>query len=370
MLTTQKIPLLELRGTPRQCGRIHGETLRSLIAEFLATSYEVHRVNMPMVASREALVDFSRRNLGFLRRYSPDLLEEMEGIAEGAGQAFDDILFLNSFLELEDLRAPSLGGKILDGNLWGCTTFNVLPSASGDGNSYIGQTFDMEQYYTKFNCLLRIQQGDGLISLVYSLAGILGLNGMNSAGIGMVINKLVANDAREGVIYPFIIRKSLAQTRVGDAFGATVFAERASGMNYQIASTDGVAFCIETSATWYDLLPFEDAIAHTNHYLSPLMRRYETPKWLSHGGSYVRHQVMSRNLKQECGKLVPGKLQELTQDHTNSPRSICAHGFEGQDEYNAFGSISACVMDLAEQTLWFSNGNPCCQEYLPYSIRI
>ncbi|MBP2665938.1 MAG: hypothetical protein H6Q76_918 [Firmicutes bacterium] len=368
MPAKQEIPLLELKGSPRQRGHIHGEALRSLIAEFLSTSYEVHRANMPMVASREALVDFSRRNLGFLKRYSPDLLDEMEGIAEGAGQTFDDILFLNSFLEMEDLRAPSVGGRILDGNLWGCTTFNVLPAASGDGNSYIGQTFDMELYYTKFNCMFRIHSDDGPTALVYSLAGILGLNGMNSAGIGMVINKLVATDAREGVIYPFIIRKSLAQTRIGDAFGATVFAERASGMNYQLASTDGVAFCIETSATWYDLLPFEDAIAHTNHYLSPLMRRYETPKWLSHGGSYVRHQVMSRNLKRECGHLTPATLKALTQDHTNSPRSVCAHGFDGQDEYNAFGSISACVMDLTGQTLWFSNGNPCCHDYVPYSI--
>ena len=368
MPATQKIPLLELAGSPRQRGYIHGETLRSLIGEFLATSYEVHRVNMPMVASREALLAFCRRNLGFLKRYSPDLLEEMEGIAEGAGQSFDDILFLNSFLEMEDLRAPSLGGKILDGNLWGCTTFNVLPAGSGDGNSYIGQTFDMEMYYNKFNCMMRILPDNGPASLVYSLAGILGLNGMNSAGIGMVINKLVANDAREGVVYPFIIRQALAQTRVGDAFGAAVFAERASGMLYQIASTDGVAFCIETSATWYDLLPFENAIAHTNHYLSPLMRRYETPKWLSHGGSYVRHQVMSRNLKQECGHLTPETLKTLTQNHANFPRSVCAHGFDGQDEYNAFGSISACIMDLAGQTLWFSNGNPCCHAYVPYSI--
>lgn len=368
MSVQQELPLLELTGSPRQRGHIHGEALRSLIAEFITTSYEVHRVNMPLSSSREALVNFCRRKLGFLKRYSPELLEEMAGIAEGAEQSLDDILFLNSFLEMEDLRAPALGGKILDGNLWGCTTFNVLPCASSDGNSYLGQTFDMEQYYTKFNCLLRIQPDEGPASLIYSLAGILGLNGMNSAGIGLVINKLVATDARDGVIYPFIVRKALAQNRVGDAFGAAVFAERASAMNYQIASTDGVAFCVETSATWYDLLPFDDCIAHTNHYLSPLMRRYETPKWLSHGGSYVRHQVMSRNLKREHGHLNPETLKGLTQDHTNLPRSICAHGFDGQDEFNAFATISACIMDLSNQTLWFCNGNPCCHDYVSYSI--
>lgn len=365
---TKEIPVLELTGTPRQRGHIHGETLRSLIAEFVATAYEVHRANMPMLAPRETLLQFCRRNLGFLQRYSPELLEELGGIAEGSGQSFDDLLFLNSFLEMEDLRAPALGGKILDGNLWGCTTFNVLPPASGDGRSYLGQTFDMELYYNKFNCLLRIQQENGPAALVYSLAGILGLNGLNSAGIGLVINKLVATDAREGVIYPFLVRKALAQSRIGDAFGAVVFAERASGMNYQLASVDHVAFCIETSATYYDLLPFDDSITHTNHYLSPLMRRYETPKWLSHGGSYVRHQVMARSLKQEQGRLTPDTLKKLTQDHTNYPRCICAHGFDGQNEYDSFGSISACVMDLSAQRLWFRNGNPCAGEYIPYSV--
>lgn len=358
-----EVKVLELAGTPYEIGSQHGEALRGQIREFFATAYEVHAANLPMVAGEEALLRFCRRSQGFFANYAPDLVDELRGIADGAGLTFDQIVYLNSFLEMEDLRAPGLGGRILDGNLWGCSTFNILPAASTDGKSYIGQTFDMEQFYAKFNVLLRIKPSQGPACLVYSLAGLLGLNGFNERGVALVINKIVANDAREGVIYPLVVRKALAQERIGDALGAVIFAPRASGVNYQLASDCGVAFCAETSATYYELLPFDGAIGHTNHYLSPAMRRFETPKWLSHGGSYVRHQVLARRLREGEGAIDAAWLKALTIDHTNYPRCICAHGMPGLGECESFQTIAAVVIDPAARSMWFCHENPCRNEY-------
>lgn len=355
--------VLDLAGSPYEIGSQHGEALREPIREFLATAYEVHVANMPMAAGEQALLNFCRRNQGFFANYAPELADELLGIADGAGLTYDQLVYLNSFLEMEDLRAPGLGGRILDGNLWGCSTFNVLPAAAADGKSYLGQTFDMEQFYAKFNVLLRIRPSNGPACLVYSLAGLLGLNGFNERGVALVINKIVANDAREGVIYPLVVRKALAQERIGDALGAVIFAPRASGVNYQLSSDGGVAFCAETSATYYELLPFEGAIGHTNHYLSPAMRRYETPRWLSHGGSYVRQQVLARRLRTGEGAIDAAWLKTLTTDHTNYPRCICAHGMTGLDECESFQTIAAMIIDPAARHMWFCHENPCRNKY-------
>jgi len=220
----------------------------------------------------------------------------------------------------------------------------------------------MEKFYEKFLCLLRITPENGPAQLVVSFAGILGLNGLNSAGVGAVINKVTATDARPGVVYPFIMRKALMSERIGDALGAAIFSPRAGGINYQFAGS-GVAFCAETSAACYQLLDIDGSMAHTNHFVGRDMRRFETPNWLSHGGSMVRKQVADAFLKKHRGALNPDRLKELTRDHTNHPRCICAHGFPGEDPKTAFHTVFAVIMDPEAGWLELCPGNPCENTY-------
>lgn len=362
------IPILNLEGTPYEIGLAHGRALKQPIREFVATVSTVHQANNAHLKVEQAsLTAFCMRNQGYLERFSSELMQELRGIADGAGVGMDVILYLNAFLELEDLRSPNLGGRILPDALWGCTTFNVTADASADHCAYIGQTFDMEAYYRKFLVLLRITPPEGPRMLVVSLAGVLGLVGLNTAGVAAVINKIVATDARPGVIFPFIMRKALATERIGDALGAVLFSPRAAGMNYQLAGA-GTAFCAETSARCYHLLPVDDAMAHTNHYIGDSMRRFETPNWLSHGGSMVRKQVADGFLKKHAGDLTPDLLKELTRDHTNHPRCICAHGFQGEAETTAFHTIFAVIMDPADGWMEICPGNPCRNQYRRYRL--
>lgn len=362
------IPILELEGTPHERGLAHGRAFKEQIREFADSVVGVHQANNSYLkVKHQSLQGFCMNNLGFLEKFSPDLLDEMHGIAEGAGLGFEEILLLNCFLELEDLRAPGLGGKILPDSLWGCTSFNIPPEVSENGTAYIGQTFDMEQYYQKYLILLRIKSADGPDALVLSLAGVLALNGINEAGIGMVINKVTATDARPGVIYPFIVRQALGCERIGDALGTVIFTPRATGITYQLCAKD-VAFCAETSATRYELLNCDNGLTHTNHYVGGEMLQFETPHWLSHGGSMVRKQVADKFLKQWQGRLGPEALQQLMQDHTNHPRCICAHGFPGESEQTAFHTIFGVVMSPEEHWLEVCPGNPCQHAFVRYAL--
>jgi isopenicillin-N N-acyltransferase-like protein len=365
---SQTIPVIELSGPPYERGLRHGRAMKDAIADFVASIAAVHTANNAYLrAEHQSLTNFCLRNLGFLENFSPDLVEEMRGIADGAGLPFAEILHLNCFLELEDLRAPGLGGRALPDALWGCTTINVMADAAADGRPCLAQTYDMEKHYEKYLCLLRITPEKGPRALAVSFAGILGLNGVNSAGVGLVINKVAATDARPGVIYPFIARKALAAERIGDALGAVIFSPRATGITYQLSGA-GVAFCAETSATRYDLSPIDGSRAHTNHYLSERMRAFETPGWLSHGGSMVRVQVAQAFLDARRGRLDPEAIKELTRNHVNHPRCICAHGFPGEDEKTAFHTVFAVVMDPAAGWLDLCGGNPCENPYRRFEL--
>jgi len=365
---SESIPVIDLAGSPLEIGLGHGEALREPIREFAASVLEVHQANNPFLkAEKGQLAGFCQRNLGFLEKFSPALVEEMRGVARGADVPFGDVLLLNCFLELEDLRAPGLGGKALPDALWGCTTFNVTGQASADGQALIGQTYDMEAYYQRFLRVLRIRPAQGPAQLLITFAGILGLNGLNAAGVGAVINKVAATDARPGVIYPFVMRKALASERIGDALGAVIFSPRATGITYQLAGA-GVAFCAETSAQAYELLEINGAIAHTNHYVGSTMRRFETPGWLSHGGSMVRSQVANAWLAANRGRITPEKLMELTRDHTNHPRCICAHGFPGEPGTTAFQTVFGVVMDPERGQFDACPGNPCRNPYARYGL--
>ena len=101
-MKTSEIPIIELSGTPRERGRLYGETAKPLIAQVL----EAWRENLATFIQGHAnakhqhpdayLDDFFSQTsfMHSIQRWAPALLEEVQGIAEGAGQDFQNILGL------------------------------------------------------------------------------------------------------------------------------------------------------------------------------------------------------------------------------------------------------------------------------------
>ena len=57
----------------------------------------------------------------FIRDYYPEALEEIAGVAEGAGLSYEDVLTINCRSEILFAKPD------------GCTTFGILPEQSCDG---------------------------------------------------------------------------------------------------------------------------------------------------------------------------------------------------------------------------------------------
>ena len=113
MKQKSKIRVLTLEGPPKERGRIHGENLRPLILEILER-YKYY-LRFYFQKDPDPLIDSFLSSTNFLsaaKKWSPHLLKEMEGIAEGVGVDFKEIFYINSFsLSISGFKIPCFRAK-------------------------------------------------------------------------------------------------------------------------------------------------------------------------------------------------------------------------------------------------------------------
>jgi isopenicillin-N N-acyltransferase-like protein len=345
------MPLKEiaLEGTPYERGLAHGAEFKQEI--LMATQSE--RETLRYRASDQLLENMLEACLTYLNVYAPDLIEEVRGIADSVSVPFEDVLLLNYTLEFTDLFSDTLYESLT--HSLGCTSFAVRTER---GEVFIGQNYDWRLYPI---VILYIKASGIPDILCITIPGMVGCAGVNAAGLGVVINKLTPRDSRLGVAYPFVLRKVLEADNVTSALASITSAHRASGLCYIVANTGGDIFCLETTATDFEvILPSGSHICHTNHYLHPRLIGYDGRVADARAmNSYVRLQRMNRLLN-ECGDSIEvGVLKGFLSDHMGFPESICSHP---RVEVEA-GTIASVVMEMNAQTMWVANGNPCKNEF-------
>ncbi len=179
------------------------------------------------------LLAFSGKHGPYVKQNAPDLYEEKEGIAEGAEIAFDKVPFINCFDEgVDSLRLPELAAQLTGQPLLprviplqGCTSFAAFGEATADGKVYIGQGYDVGTRYFEPVVLRVGPWSDQPEQLIYSHAGVLGVSGINAAGLAIVENTLKPSDQRPGIPFPVLVRKALQQTILSDSLGAIIMAQ-------------------------------------------------------------------------------------------------------------------------------------------------
>jgi isopenicillin-N N-acyltransferase-like protein len=365
-----KLAIITLTGSPQERGYQHGKNLQDGIHRFYEAWTELLERESPFKLTKEVLLTFARKSEPFIKQYAPDIYEEMRGIADGAEIDFDKILFINCFDEGYGAIIPSKPATgmarppLLDTLLGGCTSFAAFGKATRDGKVYIGQNYD----YSALNCepiVFRIKaEGDEPEQLVYSHAGVVSVDGINSAGIAIVENTLVPSDQRLGVPYPVVVRKALQQTRLSDCTGAIITATRLSGHNY-IIGTPYTAVDIETSATNYDFQYLENGIwGHANHYQSPALKHLDLlPELLP--DTLVRSGRMAQLLNYKFGEIDLEIIKEIMSDHADYPVGICRHEDQNHPE---LGTLSTIIYRPEDRLMLVTHGNPCRSPFQEFTI--
>lgn len=209
-----EFPLIEVKGTAYEMGRQHGEQAGDLVRKYLLL------IERLAGKPRDILCRNAERFLEVIERLSPKYVEEVRGLAEGAGISFAEAL-------LCQVRTQALyGGEA------GCTAFALRGEATLDGLILIGQNQEFEPEFAEVATLLRVCPTDGRPrALMITFAGQLGYSGINEFGVAHFANSLFNCNLRLGVP-PYPMKRAILEQRsVAEAIAlldATTPARRAT----------------------------------------------------------------------------------------------------------------------------------------------
>ena len=278
-MKTSDLPVIELSGTPRERGRTHGEAVKPLIANLvnrwrddLGSFYKGDSSGKKEDPDKYLATFFKETNyIKAIKQWAPDLLDEVQGIAEGAEQDFHDILGL----QLVDEEWVFGLRRRLNKPTTKCTAFGV-PNQD-KGVSFAGQNLDAPSWIEGGQVLLRLAATEGCPeTLIFTMAGNIGINGLNARGLGITVNTLAQlNYSVEGLPVGFIVRSLLKENSIDQAEEFLRAIKHASGQNY-ILSSSGDMRCFEccaTSVARYAPKQNRGRVFHSNH---PLINRDES----------------------------------------------------------------------------------------------
>jgi isopenicillin-N N-acyltransferase-like protein len=321
-MTYAPFPLIDLSGSPRERGRIHGQAAADRLRRGIrmySESLLKNGVDWPELACRaEAMVPA-------IETFDPSYIEEMRGIAEGSGEPFAGVVLMNARTEMVvAARKQQERQQVPDG----CTAALALPSASADGVLLHGQNWDWRAECAETGVVLRIRRDDGPDILTFTEAGGLARSGLNSAGIGLTANALECDRDYQrgpGVPLPFIRRKVLESAYLAQAVHTIVATPKLGSNHMAVSHCDGEAFgfeCAPDETFW--LAPEDGLYVHANHWIAPSARAKVKDTGLAETPcSIYRDKRVCAQLAPNRGKLSLDDFRQAFFDDWGSPWSVC-----------------------------------------------
>lgn len=294
-MTSKPLRLLELMGDDHLgVGHQHGETFRREIQEIAEIRLE-RMCAISLFKRPKDVFELAETHLPIMQDFDVDLFLELRGISEASNVSLERLVILNHYTDMRDI-VPGTGffvKKDDDGDESGGCSIIYSPTNNGP---ILGQTWDIHGSAEPYTIMIRRND-----SLLFSIAGCLGMTGMNGHGVAVAINNLTSTDAKIGVLWPALIRKTLTHTKAKSAVDEIMAAPLGSGRHFAVADRKEF-FSIETSATKKKIVwnKPDELYFHTNHCLDEEMRKTHiirkdsTTHWRYQKlDEVVRHQDLS-----------------------------------------------------------------------------
>jgi isopenicillin-N N-acyltransferase like protein len=358
---TSPFPVLEIEGTPHECGVSHGEQA----ADRVARTLEIYLPAFTRQAklSLNEIRERAQQYAGAIKALDADIMAELEGIAAGSRQRVEDIVAVNCRTE------------ILYGSLSGtkpateCTTIVALPEATRDGGILVGKNWDWRNACVDAVVVLKIRQnGKPALTLIVE-AGMVGRDAFNEDGIVICGNLLVSNDDKGQIGVPIpILRRRIAQSRhYYEAIDMLVRSPRGASGNYIIAHRDGVAINFEVSPEKaFPVYPERGLLTHSNHFQSQVAQATGVAKYYT-GDSLYRDFRARQLLEPKIGSITVDDIKATLRDHFGFPRAICRHPHEYPGQEPTM-TISSQIFDPQNGVVHIAAGQPCQSEYVTVTL--
>jgi len=350
-----QFPHHRLQGTPREVGRQHGEALRSMIRAHLELIYTqgAQRSNLAPETGRRWALAFGP----MIGEAAPHFLEEIEGVAEGAGIERAEALLLQ--VRQEVAHVARFGAVDLE-----CTSFAVSGPYTRAGTTFAGQNADLAGGIEAFSAVLTFAVTGKPAVMMLVPAGQISYLGISSEGLSADANFLRSAGWRTGFPRYLLTRLAIEQPTLKAAVDAALTPRRASSRNLLLADRTGAMVDIETTAQEHGLAWGNGCLVHANHHVLPGMAGHETATAEELHNSGCRQDRIAALMEEHRGRIDATVLKTVLRDHANRPHSICAH--PGERVSYSFASI---VSDLEAGAMEVAVGPPCEHDYVRYEVR-
>jgi isopenicillin-N N-acyltransferase-like protein len=349
----RRVKKVEVSGTPYEMGFQYGSACPEIGKMFDMTCKALE-------LERDAAISLTPKYIPFIEAYSPDIADEMKGMAEGAKVDLREIVFLNIWYELSSR------------GLMGCTSFAASGEATSNGELIIGQNLDMIPAWEEMLVLLRMKPTKGPNVLAVTIAGLLGLLSLNSAGLALDGNMLAHRDFMgfsEGVPHMVWVRKAQSSENIGKAIGAIATAKKTGcAVNTLLGSQEGDIVDIEVTPDDLGFLyPQKGWIVHSNHFYTERFKNRDLMGTI-YPDSYVRSHRLATLMERHRSKLSVDIMKKLLSDHNNYPDSICRHVDSETPLKLQMKTVASLISYPKEQKMYLAHGNPCENEYIEYKL--
>ncbi|KAL1741718.1 acyl-coenzyme A:6-aminopenicillanic acid acyl-transferase-domain-containing protein [Schizophyllum fasciatum] len=334
-------------GSPRELGLAHGRTAASRVASCVA----FYRAFF----ERSAQLDWERvceeaaRFLPYLEAEWAPYVEEMKGLAEGAGQPFLSILALN-------VRTEIAYGMEKQKETDGCTALSYF----GNGAAYLAQNWDWLPAQKTNLIACNITQPDKPAISMVTEAGIIGKIGLNERGVGVTLNAIRATGVRFDALPTHLALRAALESESGAAAVARLEAAGvAAACHITIADGSGPAVGLECSKA--DVVRIEHnggpgCVVHTNHFLIPHKGLDDLCiLWKDSVPRLDRIKVLIDQAKAK-GEVKMEDIESMLEDEDGFPTSICRE-VDSKKEWTS-STLFSIVMDLKSGEARVREGRP------------
>lgn len=346
-------PFVDVSGAPYERGRQHGLAVPERVKRSIAIyGGQLHELGYDATAKSALIASFAKEIEAFGAHY----IEEMRGVADGAGVELEDIVMVNARTEvmakarLEKSKPIEITPPDNDENDDGCTGAVIMPERSATGELIHGQNWDWRAECAETAIVLRVRRNDGPDFLTFVEAGGLARCGMNAAGVSITANYLESNRdfSQIGVPLALIRRKVLEQEHFAFAIKAVATTPKSCSNNMMLSTAKG--FAIDYECAPDEAFPVEISdgmIVHANHWISPvaLSKLQDTGRPRTPESVYRDWRV--RKLLDEAGrKLTVDDLKRAFFDDFLTPYSVCRPP-RPSDAGNLSATVAMVIMQPA-----------------------
>lgn len=377
-------PELTLRGSAGQIGLKHGRTFAKQVQHnvgFYLRWFE-QVIKLPRARALSVAAGFAEP----MRKHTPALLEEIDGIAKGAKVKREAVLALNARTDMlvvgRSKRAR--GGKraSIESPLWpdlqpdlhgdqgelarpGCTALALQGGTRKRPLLALGQNWDWRKELTGNIVLLRVRRKGAPQLVTFTEAGMVGKIGYNERGLGVCLNflghKSEDPNGPHGVPVHVLLRAVMECSSLERAIKQVSGVPRCASANFLMAQHDARrggkprAVDLEWTPKATAQLPMKsERLVHTNHFRDPALRKGCDSGF---GKSTMnRFKVASARAQSLAARLPDpaARMQKIFADREGAPYSVSKTSAKGSSSQ----TLASVVMDLTRNRLYLCAGQP------------